>query len=108
MWAEVSMDVAEFLVNLGRWEEVQKEYENIFKAMPDYFYAHFRYALLLEKQGRIDESLSHYLEVLKNENKVEEEVLDSAVRGIENLIHKYDLELDEKIEEFIKKYQEIY
>lgn len=102
-WADASMDAADYLCLLGRWDEGRKEYETLLDKMPDFPMIHIRFARFLEKGGLIDDAVHQYQQILKMENQVEEYYLEMAAEELKELASRLSLKLDPSIQEIVER-----
>ncbi|SNQ59062.1 hypothetical protein MNV_1050022 [Candidatus Methanoperedens nitroreducens] len=102
-WADASMDAADYLCLLGRWDEGRKEYEKLLDKMPDFLMIHIRFARFLEKGGLIDDAVHQYQQILKMENQVEEYYLEMAAEELKELASRLSLKLDPSIQEIVER-----
>jgi len=71
-------DKADLLAAAGDLEEAEKEYLAIFEDLPDYHFAHYRYALFLDKHDRSKEAEGVLRALLERENEIDDETYFSA------------------------------
>lgn len=103
-WAYARMDAADYLSRLGRWEEGQKEYEDLLREMSDFPFAHIRFARFLEQGGRMGEALHHYRQVLQMEAQAGRDALEMAAEELKELAFRQGLPLDAWTQEAIERW----
>lgn len=78
-------DKADLLARLGRVEEAEQEYQGVFKALPNWHFGRYRYALYLEERGKKEEALPVLRELVACRDAVDEETYAAASEVLEDL-----------------------
>ncbi len=78
-------DKAELLAAADDLEKAEKEYEAIFEDYPDYDFARYRYALLLDKYDRSKEAERILRALMEREGEIDDETYFSAQALLEDI-----------------------
>ena len=101
-WADAKMDEADYLGEMGRWEEGRKEYEELLASIPENPFIPLRFASFLQRWGKIEEAARQYENVLRQEG-LDPELLEMAAEELDEMADFYDLELDPQTRELIER-----
>jgi len=93
-WVNTSMDIADFLGLMGRWDECRNEYGKLIEVMPDDSFIRIGFARILEKGNYPDEAVASYELVLRMRDKADEKDLEIAARELRKLAASHNIELD--------------
>jgi len=96
------MDEADYLGEMGRWEEGRKEYEELLASIPENPFIPLRFASFLQRSGKIEEATRQYENVLRQEG-LDPELLEMAAEELDEMADFYDLELDPQTRELIER-----
>lgn len=72
-------DKADFLASQGKVYEAEREYESIFKDMPEWYFGRYRYALFLENIGRKNEAIEVLKQLKSMGQKLDKDTYDAVV-----------------------------
>ena len=93
-WVNTSMDIADFLGRMGRWDECRNEYKKLIDVMPEDSFIRIGFAGILEKGNYPDEAVASYEHVLQMGDQADEEDLEIAARELRELAASHNIELD--------------
>ena len=93
-WVNTSMDIADFLGRMGRWDECRNEYKKLIDVMPEDSFIRIGFARILEKGNYPDEAVASYEHVLQMGDQADEEDLEIAARELRELAASHNIELD--------------
>jgi len=93
-WVNTSMDIADFLGRMGRWDECRNEYKKLIKVMPEDSFIRVGFARILERGNYPDEIVASYEHVLQMGDQADEEDLEIAARELRELAASHNIELD--------------
>ena len=96
------MDEADYLGEMGRWEEGRKEYEELLASIPEKPFIPLRFASFLQRWGKIEEAARQYENVLRQEG-LDPELLEMAAEELDEMADFYDLELGPQTRELIER-----
>lgn len=94
VWTFASMDMADYLGLMGRWDECRNEYGKLIDVMPDHSFVLIRFARILERGNYPDEAVASYEDVLQMGNLADEEDLEIAAGELRELAASHNIELD--------------
>ncbi len=66
-------DKIDMIARIGRVEEAEREYQNLFMTLPLWHFGRYRYALFLEENGKKEEALSILRELVADKSKIDAE-----------------------------------
>ena len=93
-WVYTSMDIADFLGLMGRWDECRNEYGKLIDVMPEDSFIRIGFARILEKGNYPDEAVASYEHVLRMGDQADEKDLEIAAGELQKLAARYNIELD--------------
>jgi len=93
-WIYTSMDIADYLGHMGRWDECRNEYGKLIDVMPEDSFIRIGFARILERGYYSDESIASYEHVLRMGDQADEDDLKIAARELRKLAAKHNIELD--------------
>lgn len=93
-WVNTSMDIADFLGLMGRWDECRNEYGKLIDMMPEDSFIRIGFARILEKGNYPDEAVASYEHVLRMGDQSDEEDLETAAGELRKLAASHNIELD--------------
>ena len=93
-WVYTSMDIADYLGGMGRWDECRNEYGKLIDVMPDDSFIRVGFARILEKGNYPDEAVASYEHVLRMGDQADEDDLEIAARELRELAASNNIELD--------------
>jgi tetratricopeptide (TPR) repeat protein len=103
-WVFNTIDLADCLGLLERWDEGRKEFEVLIEEMPESLLIHTYYAHFLVQAGNIDEAVNQYKRVIQMRGQVEEdENIKIAASVLKELASRHSLELDPETRQAIKQ-----
>lgn len=92
-WVFTSMNIADYIGLMGRWDECKNEYKKLTEVMPDYPLVRIRFARLLERNNYINEAVASYEHVLQMGDQADEEDLETAAGELRDLAARHKIEL---------------
>ena len=98
-WVYISMDIADYLGLMGRWDECRNEYGKLIDVMPEDSFIQIGFARILEKGNYPDEAVASYEYVLRMGDQADEKDLEIAARELRELAASHNIELDAWIRE---------
>jgi hypothetical protein len=101
-WVNTSMDIADYLGLMGRWDECKNEYGKLIDVMPENSFIRTGFARILEKGNYTDEAVASYEHVLRMGDQADKNDLEIAARELRELAARYNIELDARTRETIK------
>lgn len=78
-------DRADLLARQGKVDEAEREFESIFKDMPEWYFGRYRYALFLENLGRKPEALEVLKELESIKDKLDEFTYSAVTEVLEDM-----------------------
>ena len=93
-WVYTSMDIADYLGRMGRWDECRNEYGKLIEVMPNDSFIRIGFARILEKGNYPDEAVASYEHVLRMGDQADKKDLEIAARELRELAARYNIELD--------------
>jgi len=93
-WVYISMDIADYLGLMGRWDECRNEYGKLIEVMPDDSFIRIGIARILERGNYHDEAVALYEHVLRMGDQADEDDLKIAARELRELSASHNIELD--------------
>ena len=93
-WVNTSMDIADYLGLMGRWDECRNEYGKLIDMMPEDSFIRIGFARILEKGNYPDEAVASYEHVLRMGDQSDEEDLETAAGELRKLAASHNIELD--------------
>jgi len=93
-WVYTSMDIADYLGGMGRWDECRNEYGKLIDVMPDDSFIRVGFARILEKGNYHEEAVASYEHVLRMGDQADEDYLEIAARELRELAASNNIELD--------------
>ncbi|NSW90952.1 MAG: hypothetical protein HPY74_09850 [Firmicutes bacterium] len=78
-------DRADFLEYQGKIDEAEREYESIFKDMPEWYFGRYRYALFLENMGRKNEAIEVLKQLKSIRNKLDRSTYNAVITVLEDM-----------------------
>ncbi len=105
-WVSTSMDIADYLGRIGRWDECRNEYGKLMELMPDDSFIRIRFARILEKCNYPDEAVASYEHVLRMGDQAGEKDLEIAAVELRELAASHNIELDAWTKEAIEDIQD--
>jgi tetratricopeptide (TPR) repeat protein len=93
-WVYTSMDIADYLGGMGRWDECRNEYGKLIDVMPEDSFIRVGFARILEKGNYPDEAVASYEHVLRMGDQADEDDLEIAARELRELAASHNIELD--------------
>ena len=102
VWTSASMDMADYLGFMGRWDECRNEYGKLIDVMPDNSLVLTRFAHIMEMGNCTDEAVALYEHVLQIGDQADEEDLEIAAGELRELAASYNIELDAWTKEAIR------
>jgi tetratricopeptide (TPR) repeat protein len=100
-WVHTSMNIADFLGLMGRWDECRNEYGKLIDVMPEDSFIRIGFARILERGNYHDEAVASYEYVLRMGDQADEKDLEIAAREMRELAASHNIELDAWIREAI-------
>ncbi|SMB98242.1 protein of unknown function [Thermanaeromonas toyohensis ToBE] len=76
-------DKADLLAQIGRVEEAEKEYQNLFATLPNWHFGRYRYALFLEEKGKKEEAIGVLRELVAAKGKIDRETYQLAREALQ-------------------------
>ena len=98
-WVYISMDIADYLGLMGRWDGCRNEYGKLIEVMPEDSFIRIGFARILEKGNYPDEAVASYEYVLRMGDLADEDDLVIAARELSELAASHNIELDAWIRE---------
>jgi len=98
-WVNTSMDIADYLGLMGRWDECRNDYGKLIDVMPDDSFIRIGFARILEMGNYPDEAVASYEHVLRMGDQADEKDLEIAARELKELAASHNIELDAWIRE---------
>jgi len=92
-WVNTSMDIADFLGLMGRWDECRNEYGKLIDVMQEDSFIRVGFARILEKGNYHDEAVASYEHVLRMGDQADEDDLEIAARELRELAASHNIEL---------------
>lgn len=77
-------DKADLLAKMNKIDEAEKEFGAIFKEMPEWHFARYRYALYLEDTGKKNDAIDVLNQLISIKNKLDEDTYNAVVEVLEN------------------------
>ncbi|MDH7578291.1 MAG: SEC-C domain-containing protein [Bacillota bacterium] len=71
-------DKADLLAQIGRVEEAEKEYRNLFNALPHWHFGRYRYALFLGENNKRDDAINILRGLVEAKKKIDGETYQAA------------------------------
>lgn len=93
-WINTSMDIADYLGLMGRWDECKNEYGKLIDAIPEKFFIRTGLARIMEKGNYTDEAVATYEHVLRMGDQADKEDLEIAAGELRKLAARHNIELD--------------
>ena len=93
-WVHTSMNIADYIGGMGRWDECRNEYGKLIEVMPDDSFIRIGLARILEKGNYPDEAVASYEHVLQMGDQADEDDLEIAARKLRELAASHNIELD--------------
>jgi len=93
-WVNTSMDIADFLGLMGKWDECRNEYGKLIDVMPEDSFIRIGFARMLEKGNYPDEAVALYEQVLRMGDQTDKEYLEIAAGELRKLAASHNIELD--------------
>ena len=93
-WVYTSMDIADYLGLMGRWDECRNEYGKLIDVMPEDSFIRVGFARILEKGNYPDEAVVSYEHVLRMGDQADEKDLEITARELRELAARHNVELD--------------
>lgn len=78
-------DKAHLLAKMNKIDEAEKEFEKIFKEMPEWYFARYRYALYLEGIGKKNDAIEVLKQLKSTKNKLDKNTYDAVVDVLESI-----------------------
>ena len=94
VWTFASMDTADYLGLMGKWDECRNEYEKLIEAIPDHSFVWIRFARFLEMNNYLDEAVASYEHVLQMGDQAIENDPEIAAWELKKLAASHNIELD--------------
>jgi tetratricopeptide (TPR) repeat protein len=93
-WVYTSMDIADYLGGMGRWDECRNEYGKLIEVMPEDSFIRVGFARILEKGNYPDEAVASYEHVLRMGDQADGKDLEITARELRELAVRHNIELD--------------
>ena len=93
-WVYTSMDIADYLGGMGRWDECRNEYGKLIEVMPDDSFIRIGFARILGSGNYPDEAVASYEHVLRMGDQADENDLEMAAGELQKLAASHNIKLD--------------